>query len=43
MAVFGDPVPRPDHALRAATAALEMQEELARLREESEGAFLLVG
>jgi adenylate cyclase len=33
MAEFGVPVPLPDHALRACMAALQMQEELARLRE----------
>jgi adenylate cyclase len=33
MAEFGVPVPRPDHALRACLAALEMRDELARLRE----------
>lgn len=32
MAEFGVPVPRPDHAVRACTAALQMNEELERLR-----------
>jgi adenylate cyclase len=32
MAVFGDPVPQPDHADRAVAASLEIQREMQRLR-----------
>lgn len=32
MAVFGDPVPQEDHAVRAVAASLEIQERMARLR-----------
>jgi adenylate cyclase len=41
VAFFGEPVPHPDHALRAARAAIEMQTRLAKLREkwEAEGLF----
>jgi class 3 adenylate cyclase len=33
MAFYGAPIPFPDHAARACTTALEMQEKLAELRE----------
>lgn len=33
MAVFGAPIPQDDHARRACLASLDMQKELARLRE----------
>ncbi|MFN7134032.1 MAG: adenylate/guanylate cyclase domain-containing protein, partial [Myxococcales bacterium] len=33
LAVFGDPVPTPDHARRAVEVALAMQERVAQLRE----------
>lgn len=32
MAVFGDPVPQEDHAVRAVAASLEIQERMAELR-----------
>lgn len=32
MAVFGDPVPQPNHADRAVAASLEIQREMQRLR-----------
>ncbi len=32
MAVFGDPVPQEDHAVRAVAASLEIQERMAKLR-----------
>jgi class 3 adenylate cyclase/CHASE2 domain-containing sensor protein len=32
VAVFGDPLPHPDHALRAVTGGMEMLEEVARLQ-----------
>jgi adenylate cyclase len=34
MAVFGDPVPQEDHARRAVAASLELQREMARLRDQ---------
>jgi adenylate cyclase len=36
MAVFGDPVAHTDHAARAVRAAIEMQREMAKLRERAE-------
>lgn len=36
MAVFGAPVAMPDHACKAVTAALEMQQEAKRLQEQAE-------
>ncbi len=38
MAVFGDPVPQPDHARRAVLAARDMQQSMAQLRMSMEGA-----
>lgn len=38
MAVFGDPVPQPDHARRAVLAARDMQQSITQLRLSMEGA-----
>ena len=37
MAVFGDPVPHPDHADRALKASLEIQRRMSGMREEVDG------
>ncbi|MBD3305046.1 hypothetical protein GF339_01715 [candidate division KSB3 bacterium] len=34
MAFFGDPIPQPDHAVRAAMAALHMQQTMERITQE---------
>ena len=36
MAVFGDPVPQPDHADRAVRASLEIQRQMTEMRENSD-------
>ncbi len=38
MAVFGDPVPHPDHADRALKAGLEIQRRMAQMREQADDA-----